>query len=132
MHIYYNFINTKTAITLYYSLMCPYLNYCNLPNLGIQSFHYLTSFTNSPEKKSSSRVASRLPRDTHVEPIPKQLKKLKVHKINEFHAGDLTTRVHDSLEMTDLKVFEESDLPTQRRTSLESSSWDQGRTPGFY
>ena len=78
--------NTKTAITLYYSLIHPHLNYCNL----IWASNYSTIL--HPLlilQKRFLRVALYLPFNTHTEPIFKQLKILRVHEINFFHAGIL-------------------------------------------
>ena len=80
------YINTKTAITLYYSLIYPHLNYCNL----IWASNYSTIL--HPLlilQKRFLRVALCLPLNTHTEPIFKQLKILRVHEINFFHAGIL-------------------------------------------
>ena len=75
------YINIKTAITLYYSLIYPHLNYCNL----IWASNYSTIL--HPLlilQKRFLRVALCLPFNTHTEPIFKQLKILRVHEINFF------------------------------------------------
>ena len=69
------YINIKTAITLYYSLIHPHLNYCNLIWASIYStiLHLLLIL-----QKIFVRVALSLPFNAHI-----------YHETNFFHAGIL-------------------------------------------
>ena len=82
-------INTKTAITLSYSLIYPHLDYCNL----IWASNYPLPYICYLFFKKSLRVALCLPFNTYTELIFKQLKILRVHEINFFHSGILMYKI---------------------------------------
>ena len=78
------YITSKIAITLYYSFIYPYLNYCNLiwaSNYAVNLRPLLIL------QKKFLRVALCLPYNSHTDIIFKKFKLLKVHQMNLFHAG---------------------------------------------
>ena len=78
------FITSSIAVTLYYSFIFPYLNYCNLV-WACNYPSYLLPLLKL--QKRYIRIALHLPYNSHTDHFAKKLKILKVHQINHHHTG---------------------------------------------
>ena len=84
------YINIKSVITLYYSFIYPYLNYCNL----IWACNYSTCLKPLLNlQKKFLRVALCLPYNSHTDYAFVNLNILKIHQINNFHLAILMYKV---------------------------------------
>ena len=76
------FITSSIAVTLYYSFIFPYLNYCNLV-WACNYPSYLLPLLKHQKRYIS--IALDLPYNSHTDHLFKKLKILKVHQINHHH-----------------------------------------------
>ena len=75
-------LSTKTKLSLYYTLVYPYLSYCNI----VWSSTYITSLNRILLlQKRALRVIANSDYRTHLAPLFIHLNILDIYKVNSFH-----------------------------------------------
>jgi hypothetical protein len=88
------YLSTKTKLSLYYTLVYPYLTYCNI----VWSSNYKTNLKRIYLlQKRIVRALTNSDFRTHTAPLFTQLKILDIYKINAFHVAKFMLSYHHRL-----------------------------------
>ncbi len=84
-------LSSATRLSLYYTLIYPYLTYCNI----VWSSTYVTNLNRILLlQKRAVRILTNSEYRTHSDPLFKQLKILDIFKLNLFHIGKFMFLYH--------------------------------------